>query len=297
MIARLFSATMASTVVAAGCALVAQEFAPARVAREDYANVPGVRIFLTDTGGTGEPIILLHASSGTTRAWQYQMPAFAAAGYRAIAYDRRGWGRSVSEPDSKAVPDADDLLALLDVLRLQRVHLVATAGGGFAAFDFALSFPERLRSLTVADSIGGIQDQEVLDLESRIRPPQFDALPPEVRELGPAYRAANADGTRRWAEIAKSSRTVPPTMTILQMTSSIPTRNRVTLSLLEQIRTPTLLLTGGADMTAPPALMKLFASRIKNAEFVVVPNAGHSVYWEEPDAFNGAVLDFVRKHP
>jgi pimeloyl-ACP methyl ester carboxylesterase len=43
--------------------------------------------------------------------------------------------------------------------------------------------------------------------------------------------------------------------------------------------------------------MKLFASRIKNAEFVVVPNAGHSVYWEEPDAFNGAVLDFVRKHP
>jgi pimeloyl-ACP methyl ester carboxylesterase len=73
-------------------------------------------------------------------------------------------------------------------------------------------------------------------------------------------------------------------------------RNHLTLSLFEQIRTPTLLLTGGADMTAPPALMKLFASRIRNAEFLVVPNAGHSVYWEEPDAFNRSVLDFIRKH-
>ena len=91
MIARLFSATMASTVIAAGGALVAQEFAPARVAREEHANVPGVRIFFMDTGGTGEPIVFLHASTGTTQAWQYQMPAFAAAGYRAIAYHRRGW--------------------------------------------------------------------------------------------------------------------------------------------------------------------------------------------------------------
>ena len=73
-------------------------------------------------------------------------------------------------------------------------------------------------------------------------------------------------------------------------------RNQLMLSLFEQIHTPTLVLTGGADMTAPPALMKILASHIRNAEFLVVPNAGHSVYWEEPDVFNRSVLDFIRKH-
>jgi len=176
------------------------------------------------------------------------------------------------------------------------VHLVATAGGGFVAFDFALSFPNRLRSLVVADSIGGVRDQEVLDLETRIRPPEFDTLPAEVRELGPMYRAANPDGTRLWADIEKQSRPSMPRASTLQQAYAVPMRNQLMLALFEQIRTPALLLTGGADMTAPPALMKLLASRIKGAEFLVVPNAGHSVYWEEPDVFNRSVLDFIRKH-
>jgi pimeloyl-ACP methyl ester carboxylesterase len=174
--------------------------------------------------------------------------------------------------------------------------LVATAGGGFVAFDFALSFPARLRSLVVADSIGGAQDQEILDLERRIRPPEFDALPAEVRELGPAYRAANPSGTRSWADIERQSRpSLPPTST-LQLAYATPMRNHLTLSLLEQLHTPTLLLTGGADMTAPPPLVELYASRIKGAQFIVVPNAGHSVYWEQPDVFNRVILDFIRKH-
>lgn len=267
-----------------------------RVSDEGYATIPGASIFYVDTGGDGVPIVLLHAVTGTTSAWQYQTSAFAAAGYRAIAYDRRGWGRTVVDANGPPGTGADDLLAFLDVLKLGRVHLVATAGGGFIAFDFALSFPERLTSLVVADSIGGVQDTEVVDLERRIRPSQFDALPPEVRELGPAYRAANPTGTQRWIEIEKQSRPSQPATSTLQQASSVPMRNRLTLSRLEQIRTPTLLIAGGADMTAPPPLMQLFASRIKDAEFRVVPNAGHSVYWEEPDAFNRTVLDFIRKH-
>ena len=73
-------------------------------------------------------------------------------------------------------------------------------------------------------------------------------------------------------------------------------RNQLSLALFEQIRVPALLLTGGADMTAPPALMQILASHIPKAELVVVPNAGHSVYWEEPALFNRAVIDFMRKH-
>ena len=148
----------------------------------------------------------------------------------------------------------------------------------------------------MADSIGGVRDQEVLDLESRIRPPQFDAMPPEVRELGPMYRATDPEGTRLWAEIERQSRPSLPRTSTLQQAYSVPMRNQLTLSLFEQIHSPTLLLSGGADMTAPPPLMKLLASRIRDAEFLVVPNSGHSVYWEDPEVFNRSVLDFIRKH-
>ena len=73
-------------------------------------------------------------------------------------------------------------------------------------------------------------------------------------------------------------------------------RHRLTFALVETIKTPTLILTGGADLYAPPPVMKLFAERINGAEWVVVPEAGHSTYWEQPEVFNSAVLAFIRKH-
>ena len=74
------------------------------------------------------------------------------------------------------------------------------------------------------------------------------------------------------------------------------TRNRITFALLEQVRVPTLLLTGDADLYAPPSVLRLFVARIKNSELVIAPEAGHSVYWEQPQLFNRSVLAFIRKH-
>jgi len=62
------------------------------VVREAYATVPGARIFYRDTGGSGVPVIFLHAATGSSRVWEYQIPALAVAGYRVIACGRRGWG-------------------------------------------------------------------------------------------------------------------------------------------------------------------------------------------------------------
>ena len=261
-------------------------------ARETYANLPGVRIWYRDTGGRGTPVVLLHAATGSSRVWEYQIPAFAAAGYRVIAYDRRGWGRSVVDP-AGAQPGtaADDLRALMNHLGIDRVHLVGTAAGGFVALDYALSFPQQVRSLVVASSIGGVQDDEYLALGRRLRPsPQFDALPPEFREIGPSYRAANAEGTQRWIELERMSRPEGPPA------PAQPMRNRVTFALLETIAAPTLLLTGEADLYAPPPVMQMFKARIRNAESVVVPAAGHSVYWEQPEIFNRALLAFFARH-
>ena len=260
--------------------------------REMYAPLPGVRVFYQDSGGSGVPVVFLHAATGSSRVWEYQIPAFTAAGYRFIAYDRRGWGRSVVDPAGpQPGTAAGDLLGLMDHLGIDRFHLVGTAAGGFVALDFALSYPQRLRSLVVAASIGGIQDPEYLELGRILRPsPQFDALPPELREVGPSYRAANPEGTRRWVELERISRPEGP------RAPAQPLQNRITFALLETIKTPALLLSGGADLYAPPAVMRLSAARLRNSEFVVVPDAGHSTYWEQPEQFNRAVLEFIRKH-
>jgi pimeloyl-ACP methyl ester carboxylesterase len=242
-------------------------------------------------------LVLLHAATGSSRVWEYQIPAFAAAGYRVIAFDRRGWGRTAinsaeSQPaSSQPGTAADDLLGLLDQLGLDRVHLAGTAAGAFVALDFALSYPRRVRSLVIANSIGGVQDADFLELGRRIRPqPQFDALPPEFRELGPSYRAGNPAGTQRWMELEKTSRPPGPPA------PPQPLRNRMTFALLETITAPTLLLTGDADLYAPPPVLQLFAARIKGSEVSIVPEAGHSAYWEQPELFNRAVLNFLGKH-
>jgi pimeloyl-ACP methyl ester carboxylesterase len=223
--------------------------------------------------GTGVPVVFLHAGSGNSTLWQAQVEFFAGAGYRAIAYDRRGRAAA-----------ADELEALASELALERFHLVGTAAGGIVAVDYALSFPKRLRSLVIANSIFGIQDEAYLALMKRLRPsPQFDALPVEVRELGPSYRAANPVGTRRWAEASHHA-------------SPQPTRNRISYSLLDTIRIPALLLTGDADLYMPPSLLRELALRIRGSTVVVVPECGHSAYWEQPEIFNRAVLEFIRQH-
>jgi pimeloyl-ACP methyl ester carboxylesterase len=157
--------------------------------------------------------------------------------------------------------------------------------------DYALSFPDRLRSLGIANSIVGVQDEEYLALGRRLRPsPQFDELPPEVRELGPAYRASNPGGVERWVALERASRPSgvrPPPSTA---------RNRLTFALLETLRVPTLLLTGDADLYVPPPVLELFARRIRSAESAVIDGAGHSAYWEQAERFNEIVLEFLGRH-
>jgi len=205
--------------------------------------------------------------------WENQVAAFTGVGYRFIAYDRRAEGNAV-----------EDLEALAEHLVLDRFHVVGTAAGGIVAVDYALTHPERLISLVIANSVVGIQDEDYVEMTRRLRPaPEFNAIPAEIRELGPSYRAANAEGTRRWKELSKH---IAPQ----------GTRNRITFAALETITIPTLLLTGDADLYTPPSVLRLLAARFPNCESVVIPECGHSAFWEQPEAFNQAVLDFIAKH-
>src|SRR2546422_5795610 len=117
-----------------------------------HADLPGMRLWYTDTGGAGIPVLLLHANTGNADGWQHNIPELVAAGYRAIAFDRRGWGRSSANPDTGPQPGtiAEDLHALAEHLKIDRFHLVAVAGGGVAPYHYVLLPPERLRRLVVA---------------------------------------------------------------------------------------------------------------------------------------------------
>ena len=254
-----------------------------------FTDLPGVHLWYEDTGGNGAPVVFMHAFTGNTQSWEHQLPAFVAAGYRCVTYDRRGWGRT--QPDQTGEQPGyvtDDLQGLAECLHLERFHLATTAGGGYGGLDYALTYPERLRSLVVACSGGGIHDPEHHEMRARLQPPNFQELPADFRELGPSYRAANPAGTRRWLEIEHASRQEPRVEQ--QM------RNHMTLTLLEGIKAPTLLLAGDADLLAPPSRMRLLAARIPDCQFATVPEAGHAAFWEQPEIWNRIVLDFLGRH-
>ena len=255
-----------------------------------YADLPGVRLWYTDSGGDGVPVILLHANTGNADGWQYNIPGFVEAGYRVIAFDRRGWGRSTANPDSGPQPGtiAEDLHALVEHLKLDRLHLVGVAGGGFAAYDYVLWHPERLRSLVIAASGGAIVDEELRQLREKTALPNFSSWPPQFREVSMGYMATNPEGLQRWLQIHNHSRQ--------KGAAAQPQRTTITLEKLATIRVPTLLIPGDQDLQTPPWVMRRQLARIPGAEFIVLPEAAHSINWEQPEAFNRKVLEFIRKH-
>lgn len=254
-----------------------------------YVELPGVKLWFTDTGGTGVPLVLLHANTGNSDIWEGQVGAFARAGYRVIAFDRRGWGKSIpaaTGPQPGSI--AGDLDALADHLKLAPFHLLGVAGGGFAALDYAAWRPQRLRSLVVAASTGRIEDPEIADFAKRIEIPGIRKLPAVYLEVSPSYRGANLEGTKRWVEIEEHSHQGDA--------PNQPLRTPNTFAKIATIPTPTLVIAADADLLAPPALMRVWAAHLQHQEWVTVPDAGHAVAWERPDLFNEKVIDFVRRH-
>jgi pimeloyl-ACP methyl ester carboxylesterase len=256
-----------------------------------YIELPGVHLWYIDSDGDGVPVVFMHAASGTCESWAPQLPAFTAAGYRCITYDRRGWGRSRPDPTGEQPGSAsDDLHRLVGHLGLDRFHMAATAAGGIGALDYALAHPRRVRSLVVADSIGGVQDPEYLEVQHRLRPPEIQALPWELRELSAGYRGMNPEGTQRWIAIERTSRQEGVQGPAQQL------REPMTFARLEALRVPTLVLVGEADLVSPPALMRMLAAHIPNCQFGTVPEAGHAAHWEQPEIWNRLALEFIGRH-
>jgi pimeloyl-ACP methyl ester carboxylesterase len=257
-------------------------------AHEGIADLGDTRLWFWDTGGSGEPIVLLHPASGSALIWGYQQPAFAKAGYRVIAYSRHGYYGSASGDRANPGIASQDLHRLAGFLGIGKFHIVASAAGGSIASDYAFSQPERLLSLIVSSNQFGVAAGEIFAAGARIRPPFWEDMSVEYRELGPSYRAINPEGFRLWVELERKSGFADAVRQ--------PLANRLDDASLGQLKVPTLVIAGAADLATPPSVARKIAARIPNSELAIAAEAGHSVYWEQPDFFNRVVLEFIARH-
>ena len=256
---------------------------------EGLATVPGARLWYWDTGGDGESLVLCHPASQSSQIWLYQQPAFAEAGYRVIAYSRRGHYKSDRGSQEDHGSLVGDLAALLDFLGLEKAHVLGAAAGGITAMGFAVAHPARVISLVLAGTIVAPEEEEWRTLYNRLGLASVrQSVSTEFLELGPSYRALNPEGVARFVELEHASK---PNGVVRQ-----PVGVTVDWAAMNRLRAPVLLLTGEADLYAPPPLQRMIAAHLPKHEMSTLREVGHAPYWEAPAEFNRLVLDFLRRN-
>ncbi len=259
-------------------------------ARQGHVEVAGARLWYWDTGGDGPPVVLAHPATGSGLIWEYQQPVFAKAGYRVIGYSRKNYVHSKITSPKEIRSDVDDLHGLVQSLKLTGFHAIGSAAGGGIVMEYSVAHPDNLLSMTIACSLGRVNDRAYHKASAALRPAAFYTLPAEFRELGPCYRAANPAGVRRWVELVDQARPSRPFL------SGPRGGAEITWGRLKAQKVPTLLLGGDADLYTPPPLLKYFHEHMPDSEMVIIHGSGHSAYWEQPVLFNRTVLDFLRRH-
>lgn len=255
-----------------------------------FVDLPDAHLWIVDSGGTGDAVILLHPRTGNSEVWQYTIPALADAGYRAIAIDYPGWGKSIVREGQEPVPVAETLDALIERLGLGNVHVVGTAMGGYIALDYAAWQQDGVSSLVIAASGLGLENDPEYDAyRMRAEIPGMADQPSHIREISPNYRAGNPDGVARWRAIYEKAQQ--------DGTPRPPLRTPNTPAKLASIRVPTLLIAGGMDLVTPSGAIRLYSRHLTAPhEFAVVPEAGHVLVWEQPEVFNRILIEFLQKH-
>lgn len=271
-------------------------------------------LWLLDTGtpprGARGTVVFLHSAVGSLGTFKHQFAAFAGHGFRVLAYDRRGHGNTPARV-SGATQDSSqqDLIRLLDATDIiEPVHLVGAAAGGRLAADFALARPGRVASLTLVCSLAGVAAEIYPQGTAALLPPQFLALPPYLRELGPVYRGDHPQGTAQWRDLVESGipkeivsnpaawvGKPPPEASGERSGTPAPSRVARLASLMKPggasaNGVPIHLITGDADPYATPSAYARLSEALGSARLDVVTGSGHSPYWEQPDIFNAVVL-------
>ena len=271
-----------------------------------YTN--GIVTFYEDAGD-GPVVVFLHGYAGDLRTWQYQIPALVEAGFRAVRYDIRGHGRTMIAPEGYTWETyASDLGDLLDRLNVERpaseslsvdsVHLVGLSMGGGIALQFALGFPERVRSLTLVDSAlpgftySGETSRRIEELVAAVRSEGARAAFERVWLNHPFF-----DGVRRHPQrFGELRETILAFQAADQREGASPTDYRSDLTdRLTEISAPTLVVSGENDDADFGLIADLLAANLPIARQIVMADCWHLPPLEYPDEFNEALVSFLRE--
>jgi pimeloyl-ACP methyl ester carboxylesterase len=262
----------------------------------------GTRLHYEETG-SGTPVIFIHEFAGDHRAWETQV-RFLGRYFRCITFAARGFPPSEVPEDGGRYSQAharDDIVAVLDHLKIDRAHVVGLSMGGFAALHVGITYPQRARSLVIAGCGYGAEPEKKdrFQAECEAAAASFESNWKQAAEkyaLGPTRVQLQNKDPRGWQEFARQLAEHSPRGQALTM-RGVQMKRPSLYELVDGMRkidVPTLVVTGDEDdpCLEPALLMK---RNIATAGLVVIPWSGHTINLEEPDAFNRALLEFFIK--
>jgi len=242
-----------------------------------------------DVAGDGPTVVLLHSTVCDRRMWEPQVPVLAAAGYRVVRCDFRGFGDS-PVPDQPC-SDADDVVELMDSLGAEQVALVGASGGGRVALEIAAGRPRRVTALALLCTAwsGHEPSAELRAFDAREEALFADGDVAGATELnvdlwvGPAADQAARELVCRMQrhafDVQLAAEEFPPLRTEPD---------------LGAITARTLLVSGAHDVIDFGEIAVELAKRIAGARHVELDWAGHLPSLERPGAVNPLLLDFLR---
>lgn len=241
--------------------------------------------------GQGAPLLLLHGLGSSTLDWEYQIPTLS-KNYRVLLMDLRGHGRSDKPTEAYSIAGfAADVAALLDRLQPGPVHLVGISMGGMVGFQLAVDRPALLKSLTIVNSgpeVKAHSPSDYLELAKRWTLSRLFSLESIAKVLGkrlfpkPSQIELRLKIERRWPRNDKRAY-----LASLDAIIGWGVREH-----LAQISCPTLVIAGDRDYT-PVARKEAYVQAMPNARLAVIEDSGHATPMDQPERFNGLLLDFL----
>jgi non-heme chloroperoxidase len=271
----------------------------------DKAPTDTVRLHIDDSGGGGRPVVLVHGWPLSAKAWEPQVSVLKAAGYRVVAYDRRGFGRS-DKPKAGYGYDtlADDLQRVIDQCGLRDVTLVGfSMGGGEVARYIARYGESRLRSAVFAAAVppylmktadnpdGPLTPEKAQQKKAALTQDRSSFFDQFTREFFSANGALKVTESERSDAIALCHQSAQhAALACMDSFSTTDFRED-----LKTVKVPTLVIHGDADAIVPfEASGQRTHKAVVHSKLVVVKGAPHGMNVSHTQAFNDALLSFLR---
>jgi 3-oxoadipate enol-lactonase len=256
----------------------------------------GIRMNYELSGKKGAPVVVLsHSLSCNLLMWNPQMNALSPY-FQVLRYDTRGHGATDAPSGSYTLELlAEDVMGLLDALGLDRVHFVGLSMGGMIGQCLVLSHPHRLKSLVLCDtaSIVPAEAQPVWQERlGKVRKKGMEALSEETLErwFTPAFLTQNPP----MVKLIREQILATPVAGYIGCAEAIRRLNY--LDRISGIKTPTLIMVGEDDPGTPVSAAEAMHKRIADSKLVVLPSARHLSNVEQTEAFNTALLKFLKNH-